>query len=252
MTSMSIEEINQQFPRSQNYDLNWVQENQMGPNVLWLAEAVSQVMDLKPGMRVLDMGCGKAISSIFLAKEFGLQVWAADLWISPTENWQRILAAGLEEQVFPIHAEAHSLPFAEGFFDAAVSLDAYHYFGTNDMYYGWYFNKLLKPGGQLGIVVPGIREEIEGVEPPEHLRPYWNWEYFTFHSPEWWQRQFKRTGMLEVEQADWLQDGWKHWLTWLEMRKASGQRYDDSETEMLRVDAGRTIGFSRVAARKIG
>jgi cyclopropane fatty-acyl-phospholipid synthase-like methyltransferase len=97
MTSMSIEEINQQFPRSQNYDLNWVQENQMGPNVLWLAEAVSQVMDLKPGMRVLDMGCGKAISSIFLAKEFGLQVWAADLWISPTENWQRILAAGVEE-----------------------------------------------------------------------------------------------------------------------------------------------------------
>ena len=27
-------------------------------------------MELEPGMRVLDMGCGKAISSIFLAKEF--------------------------------------------------------------------------------------------------------------------------------------------------------------------------------------
>lgn len=51
----------------------------MGPNVLWLAEALSQMMDLRPGMRVLDMGCGKAISSIFLAKEFGLEVWATDL-----------------------------------------------------------------------------------------------------------------------------------------------------------------------------
>ena len=42
----------------------------MGPNVFWLAEALSQVMDLQPGMRVLDMGCGKAISSIFLARDF--------------------------------------------------------------------------------------------------------------------------------------------------------------------------------------
>ncbi len=43
----------------------------MGPNVLWLTEALSQVMELKRGMRVLDMGCGKAVSSIFLAREFG-------------------------------------------------------------------------------------------------------------------------------------------------------------------------------------
>ena len=64
-----LSEINQQFPRSSAYDLKWVLENQVGPNVLWLAEALSQVMDLKPGMRVLDLGCGKAISSIFLAVE---------------------------------------------------------------------------------------------------------------------------------------------------------------------------------------
>jgi len=37
-------------------------------------------------MRVLDLGCGKALSSIFLAKEYGTQVWATDLWISATDN----------------------------------------------------------------------------------------------------------------------------------------------------------------------
>ena len=40
-------------------------------------------MDLKPGMRVFDLDCGKAISSIFQEKEFVLQVWAAGLWIKP-------------------------------------------------------------------------------------------------------------------------------------------------------------------------
>jgi hypothetical protein len=68
-----------EFPRAATYPPTWALENLMGPNVLWLAESLSQVMDLRPGMRVLDMGCGKAISSIFLAKEFDVQVWATDL-----------------------------------------------------------------------------------------------------------------------------------------------------------------------------
>ena len=107
-----------QYPRSAHYDPDWVLTHLMGPNVLWLAEALSTKMSLKPGMRVLDMGCGKAISSIFLAKEFGVQVWATDLWIGATENWERIVAADVENQVFPIHAEAHSLPFAEDTFSS--------------------------------------------------------------------------------------------------------------------------------------
>jgi hypothetical protein len=47
-----------EYPRSATYDPEWVLENLMGPNVLWLAEALSQVMDLQPGMRVLDMAIG--------------------------------------------------------------------------------------------------------------------------------------------------------------------------------------------------
>jgi ubiquinone/menaquinone biosynthesis C-methylase UbiE len=41
----------------------------MGPNPLWLTEWLCELMDLRPGMRVLDLGCGRAPSSIFLAFE---------------------------------------------------------------------------------------------------------------------------------------------------------------------------------------
>lgn len=61
-------------------------------------------------------------------------MWATDLWIDASENYRRIGAAGVEDRVFPIGAEAHALPFAAGFFDAMVSIDAYHYFGTDDLY----------------------------------------------------------------------------------------------------------------------
>ena len=100
-----------EFPRSVRYDPLWMVENLIGPNPLWLAESLRQVMELVPNTRVMDLGCGKALTSIFLAQEFHLQVWATDLWISASDNWQRIRAAQREQQVFPIHAEAHRLPF---------------------------------------------------------------------------------------------------------------------------------------------
>ena len=62
-------------------------------------ESLTQIVTLKPGMRVLDIGCGKAISSIFLAKEFGVQVWAVDLMQDVNENYKRIKEMNLENQV---------------------------------------------------------------------------------------------------------------------------------------------------------
>ncbi len=237
-----------QFPRSAFYDPEWVLENLMGPNVLWLTESLSQIMEFKPDMRVLDMGCGRAASSIFLAKEFGLQVWATDLWIKPGENWQRIQEAGVAGSVFPIYSEAHTLPFPDGFFDAAVSMDAYHYFGTDDLYLG-YYSRFVKSGGQLGIVVPGVLNEFtNGL--PEHLAPYWEWEFWSFHSPDWWRNHWHKTGKVEVALADSVPDGWQHWLKWLEICAEQGYRSDAQEAEMLRADAGRNLGFTRMVARK--
>ena len=127
--------FDERFPRSSKYDPEWVLSNQMGPNALWLTESLCERMTLKPGMRVLDMGCGTAISSIFLAKEFGVRVWANDLWVSAEENQERIAAAGVDDLVTPVRAEAHSLPYDRDFFDAVISIDSFHYYGTSDTYF---------------------------------------------------------------------------------------------------------------------
>ena len=165
---------NSDFPLSARYDIDWTLENSMGPNVLMLTEFLSQDMDLRPGMRVLDLGCGRAISSIFLAREFDLQVWAADLWVPPAENWERIRQADAAGSVFPIYAESHALPFAHDFFDAIVSIDSYHYFGTDDMFLGNHCVQFVRPGGQIGIVVPSLVQEWPSGHLPAHLQPYWN------------------------------------------------------------------------------
>lgn len=236
------------FPRASAYDPIWLTQNQMGPNVLWLIEYLSQAMDLRPGMRVLDMGCGKGMSSIFLARELGVDVWATDLWINADENWRRIQEAGLEGRIMPIHAEAHALPFAHDFFDAAVSTDSYHYYGTDDLYLG-YYARFIKPGGQMGIVAPGIVKEV-GTDIPAHLLPHWMWDFCSFHSPAWWRTHWEKTGLVDVTIADWMPEGGKLWLMWEEMWEKMGMPGDLAQPDLLRADAGEYLGFTRIVARR--
>jgi hypothetical protein len=47
-------------------------------NPLWMIERLSASLELKPGMRVVDLGFARAMSSIFLRREFGVQVWATE------------------------------------------------------------------------------------------------------------------------------------------------------------------------------
>ena len=65
----------------------------------------------------------------------------------------------LEDWIYPVHAEARQLPFAYGFFDAIVSLDSCHYYGTDDLYLK-YFVQFIRSGGKLGIAVPGLMQEL--------------------------------------------------------------------------------------------
>ena len=248
---------NPRFPRSDRYDPQWVARNQMGPNVLWLAEWLSEGLDLTPGMRVLDLGCGCALSSIFFAREFGVTVFATDLWIRASENWERVREANLEDRVFPIHAEAHALPFAPGFFDAVVSLDSYGYYGTDELYLS-YIARFLRPGGRIGIVAPGLVQELDG-DPPAHLlRPqgngkvFWEPDCWTFHSADWWRRRWERSGHVRVETADVLPDGWRFWAQHERDVQASGAAVFPSDEETILEDAGRNICFVRVVARREG
>ncbi|MDA0337412.1 MAG: hypothetical protein O2782_19795 [bacterium] len=47
------------YPRANAYEPAWVFTNEMGPNALWPMAWLCQAMDLRPGMRVPDRGCGQ-------------------------------------------------------------------------------------------------------------------------------------------------------------------------------------------------
>lgn len=237
-------EIARRFPRSEKYSPEWICEGGMGANPLWQTEWLCQQLELKPGMRVLDLGCGRAKSSIFLAREFGVEVWATDLWIAASENWQRVRDDGLADRVFPLHCDAHSLPFAAEFFDAILAVDCYSYFGTDDLYLN-YLVQFVKPGGPIGIAGAGLTQEMPSPV-PAHLRGFWSQDCWCLHSAAWWRALWERTGLVEIAASDTMSDGWKLWSCWHRMSCPD----NTAEIEAVETDAGRQLAYIRVVGRR--
>ncbi len=234
-----------QFPRASRYQPDWVLAGVSGgANSLWLTEWLTAALDLRPGMRVLDLGCGRAASSVFLRREFGVQVWATDLWFSASENLRRVRDAGVADGVFPIHADARSLPFAAEFFDAVVSIDSFFYYGTDDLYLND-LARFVKPGGPIGIAGAGLVREFDGPL-PEHLRAWWTPDLWCLHSADWWRRHWGRTGIVAVEAADTMPDGWRRWLDWHRVVAPDNA----AEIAAIEADAGRWLGYVRVVGRR--
>ena len=237
--------VRQQFPRSSKYNHEWIRSSVSGgANSLWMTEWLAEALDLRPGMRVLDLSCGRATSSIFLHREFGVQVWAADLLFSPTENFQRICDAGFEKNVFPMRADARALPFAADFFDAIISIDSFVYYGTDDLYLSM-LARFVKPGGQIGIAGAGLMQEIQGVV-PSHLQKWWTPDLWCLHSATWWHKHWEKMGIMDIEVADTLHDGWRLWLDWHHAIAPDNH----VEIEALEEDRGRYLGYVRLVGRK--
>ncbi len=247
--------IKPEFPRSAKYDSDWMMDNQMGPNALWLMEWLCEALSLQPGMRVLDLGCGKAMTSIFLAREFGVRVYAADLWMNPDHNWRRAVEASVAGLVCPIKAEAHALPFAQGFFDAVVSVDAYQYFGTDELYID-YLSRFVRPNGALGVVVVGLTQEMDS-RPPAHLvepqsngKVFWESSCRSFKTQEFWRTLWSGSSMVAEVAVATQSDGWRHWRDFERALEASGKNFFPSDAEALDKDQGRYLGFVRLTARR--
>jgi len=231
--------------KSDSYDKNFIDQNMMGPNAIVILEELLEDKILKDNMRVLDLGCGCALSSIYLAKEYGVQVFAVDLWIEAADNYNRIKQMGVDDLVIPIHSDAHELPFADDYFDAVVSIDAYQYFGNNDTYYDKNLKPLLKKDTLVAIAVPGMKNEL-GDHIPDEMKPYWPEEALNeWHSIDWWKEIFDgKFRDFEIKEMRCFDRAWEDWL-------ATENPYAVEDRKMMAADNGRYMNFISITGYAI-
>jgi ubiquinone/menaquinone biosynthesis C-methylase UbiE len=237
------------FPKSAKYDAMWLVDLDMGPHPLWLLEDLAADLELRPGMRVLDLGSGLGATSVFLAKEYGVHVVAADLWVDPSEAGAVFDKEGVADRVLPVRVDAHQLPFGRGTFDAVVSIDAWEYFGTGD-HYPPYVARFLRPGGQLGVATPALTTEVRELgEIPDHLDRVVGAETAAWHTAEWLRSQWEFSRAFTSVTARSQPEGCANWLLWERaVNELKGQATSPVQ-QMLEADGGAFVTFALVTGR---
>lgn len=217
----------------------------MGPNSLRLLDELTDKYSIGDDKRVLDLGCGTGITSMFVAKETNSQVFAVDLWCSASDNYKRFKGWGIDSSVIPIYADASELPFANDYFDVVISVDAYHYFAGEENFFSDKVLPFVKKGGLVLIAVPGLKEEFER-DVPKEMTDWLGEEYKKFHSCEWWKNIIGKDDDIEWA-VTWEMENfdiaWKEWL-------ALENEYAVQDKQAFCNDVDRYINFVGIAVRK--
>ena len=189
----------------------------MGPNSVRLLAEMLEKCPIDEGLRILDLGCGKGLTSLFMAKETKAQVYAVDLWVSATENYEQFKKWDVDNSVIPLHSDANDLPFANEFFDIVVTIDSFHYFANQKGFFESKILPLVKKGGKVIIAMPGLKDEIHGCE-PELILEWVNGEeseYEFYHSREWWRsvlRENEDFKIVDEFDLDSFDISWQDWF----------------------------------------
>ncbi|HSJ55173.1 MAG TPA: methyltransferase domain-containing protein [Anaerolineae bacterium] len=241
-----------EYPELDGYTRDEIYEDSLGGGALYLAARMARTMRVSPGDIVLDLGCGKGATSIFLARHFGARLVAVDLWTEATFLDRKFSARGYRDRVVPLRLDATApLPFGDGYFDAVFCMNSLSFYGGSVQFLQ-HLLKHLKSGGQLVVGMETLNDEFSPEErrnPPAVFSynlppPYddvnvWDEDFSKMHSPAWWENLFRESGLLRVETCFELQDAEVLYEDLVKYQIAHDLDPDDVQISIQQIEYGR-------------
>ena len=235
------------YIRSEKYNTPTLQAKIMGPNPVKLEEELLLDHQIPENAVVCDLGSGQGLTSVFLAKEYGFTVYAADLWSDPEENRAFFDEMGLsEEQIIPVKADAENLPFEKEFFDAVVSVDSYNYFGRDSRYLDEKLLPFVKSGGYLYIAVPGMKKDCHDNLPPELLLSWTPEQLWYMRDVRYWTDTVSKSRDAEILSVYEMESNEEVWADWLRQ----DNEYAVGDRKSMEAGGGKYLNFIAIVMRK--
>ena len=232
---------------SQKYDTPALMAKIMGPNPIKLTEELLRESRIPKGAAVCDLGSGQGLTSVFMAKEYGYKVYAADLWSDPEENRRFFREMGLtDEQIVPVKADAAALPFAADFFDAVVTTDSYNYFGRDPEYLDTKLLPFVKPGGYIYIAIPGMKQDCHDRLPAELLLSWTPEQLDYLHDVAYWTALVRQCKGAEIVSVRELESNAEVWADWLKQEN----EYAVGDREAMEAGGGKYLNFIQIVLQK--
>ena len=236
-----------EYKRTEKYNIDLVNQKIMGPNPLKLEEELMKDNNIKSGSVIMDLGSGQGITSIFLVKEYGVKVYATDLWSDPEENRKFFTQMGLtEEQIIPVKADATDLKYEKEFFDAVISTDSYNYFGRDEKFLDDNLLPFVKKGGYIYIVVPGMKKDLHH-NLPEELLLSWTPEQLDYiHDIKYWKNIISKSKDSEIVSIYEMESNEECWNDWIKC----DNEYSKNDKKAIDAGACQYLNFIAIVLRK--
>ena len=237
------------FPKANSFPANLVREKIMGPNPLKICEELLTEVNLAPGSVVCDLGSGTSITSAMLAREYGFDVYAVDLWSNPIENRVFFNKLGIPlATIHPVKADAtQGQPFAPEFFDAVISVDSYNYYGRDPRYLGEKLLPYVKQNGMLYLAIPGMAHDCHS-NLPTCLLKSWTLEQLDYmHDIDWWRAIISLTEGVEIVDMHAMECTAEAWADWL----ACDNPYAQGDRAAIAADALGYLNTIAITLRKL-
>src|SRR6266536_4041878 len=144
-----------------------------------ITEKTLRRMDLRPGERVLDLGCGSGWATRLLARMVGEgpEGFCQDVGVDVSDEMIRQARAASKEfeNVMFVTGSAAQIPWEENFFDKALSVESFYYYPDQDRALAELF-RVMAPHGRLFILINLYKDNryslqwVPKLKVPVHVR----------------------------------------------------------------------------------
>lgn len=146
------ERLQQEFNR-------WAEEGrgeEMERHHISIAEQAIQLMDLRAGQRVLDLGSGSGWATRIMARIVGESSENAGQVVGLDVSDEMVRRARAQsrdfENVMYIWGSAEHIPWQENFFDRVLSIESFYYYADQDRALAELF-RVMAPEGKLFVLI---------------------------------------------------------------------------------------------------
>jgi len=169
------ERLQQEFNR-------WAERGE-GPKMenhhLDITEKTMRLMNLRPGERILDLGCGSGWASRMLARIVGEgpQGFGQVVGVDISDEMIRLARTASKdfENIMFVAGSASQIPWEENFFDKVLSVESFYYYPDQDRTLAELF-RVMAPHARLFILINLYRDNpyslqwVPKLKVPVHVR----------------------------------------------------------------------------------